>query len=359
MSCRLGVVCSVLAGVAGGLRGQGVDDDRGRQDLVRMQRDLQSNRSEIDRLIDLRRRHDLGLPPEEDPTAPRAPTSLTPEQRERMLGELREQESATASMLERWNRLRAMAEQLRAEAAERATQPRPEEPFQVVPAPGSMPIRAPVGVSGGGRSPAAATGADRPSTIPAATPAQPAPAPIVESATLPPMRALIHGSGDHLRVGEALFLAGQDLALRAEAARTGGHDAVARQLDMEAKERLQRALAELEPLLAGKEPPFAALFFQGRCRELLFRHDERYDGLSLARSPREFQQREQAVRDPFLAITSRDVQKQGARGDVEVLGTWGKAAQVAMEHFRWTNVHGNWQPRVPIDSIQWPGEQSQ
>lgn len=354
---RLGC-CGVLLGCSALLPAQqGLEDDRGRQDLSRMQRDLQSSRSELDRLIDLRRRHDLGLPPEEDPTAPRPTGPLSSEQRERMQAELREQESATASMLERWNRLRSMAEQLRAEVAERATQPRPEEPFAVVPAPGSAPASAKVEGSGTLRStppPAAtATGA-----TPGEAPTEAAPAAAAAPVRLPPPRALIHGSSDHLRVGEALCLAGQDLVLRAESARAGGQEEIARQLDHEAKERLQRALAELEPLLAGVEPPLAALFFQGRCRELLFRHAERYDGLSLSRSPREFQQREQEVRDPFVAITGRDVQKQGKRGEIEVLGAWGRAAQAALEHFRWTNVHGTWQPKIAIDSIQWSGEQA-
>jgi hypothetical protein len=337
---------------------QGGDEDRGRQDLSRMQRDLQSSRSELDRLIDLRRRHDLGLPPEEDPTAPRTPAPLSSEQRERLQTELREQESATASMLERWNRLRSMAEQLRAEVAERATMPRPEEPFAVVPPPGSP---APRLAAGGGTTPR--PGSQPPGPEPTSAPEGSRPAnaasPAAEPARLPPPRALIHGSSDHLRVGEALCLAGQDLVLRAEVARTAGQDEVARQLDHEAKERLQRALAELEPLLTAATPPLAALFFQGRCRELLFRHAERYDGLSLGRAPREFQQREQEVRDPFLAITARDVEKQGKRGEIEVLGTWGRAAQAAMEHFRWTNVHGTWQPKIPIESIQWSGEQGQ
>ena len=65
------------------------------------------------------------------------------------------------------------------------------------------------------------------------------------------------------------------------------------------------------------------------------------------------------MRDPFVAISARDATKQGPRGDVEVLGPWGMAAQAAVEHFRWINLHGGYKPRTPIESLTWPGEKDQ
>ena len=62
------------------------------------------------------------------------------------------------------------------------------------------------------------------------------------------------------------------------------------------------------------------------------------------------------VREPFLAISARDVRKTGERGEVEVLGAWGKAAQSAMEHFRWMNLHAGYDPRAAIEALTWPGE---
>src|SRR5688572_3840928 len=104
-----------------------------------------------------------------------------------------------------------------------------------------------------------------------------------------------------------------------------------------------------------EDPAFGVLFTQGQCRELLFRYSERYEGLSLASSTRDYQLREQEVREPFLAIAARDVARTGARQEVEVLGPWGMAAQAAMEHFRWMNLHGGYSRRMAIEALTWPG----
>jgi hypothetical protein len=146
---------------------------------------------------------------------------------------------------------------------------------------------------------------------------------------------------------------------RATVAREQGNDALARDLDMQAAERLQLALDELAPLVKREEPGFAALFTQGQCRELLFRFSERYEGLSLAGSTRDYQRREQEVREPFLAIAARDVVRTGARQEVELLGPWGMAAQSALEHFRWLNLHGGYSRRAAIEALTWPGERDQ
>jgi hypothetical protein len=170
---------------------------------------------------------------------------------------------------------------------------------------------------------------------------------------LDPIRAQIDGSRDRPRVALALFKAGQALMDRAETLRQQGQAAAADQCDDAARERLQHAVAELEPGVAAPQAPFAELFQLAKCRELLFRIAERREGLSLRNDPKEYQRREQAVRDPFLAITARDVQTHGGN---EQLGIWGRAAQTAMEHFRWLNLHRGFVPRTSLESITWPGQ---
>ena len=173
---------------------------------------------------------------------------------------------------------------------------------------------------------------------------------------LDPVRAHIHGSRDHVRVARALFEAGRALMDRARAADAAGQGEVAAALDAQAVERLQRAVDELAPVLECDEPAVQALFQLGRCRELLFRLDERRGGLTLASSPAEYHRREQQVRAPFLAIVLRDVRRIGDRADIEVMGAWGMAAQVAMEHFRWMNLHGSYDARDTIEALTWPGQ---
>jgi len=338
---------ALAAALAGSLFAQQDADQRTHAEMARTQRELQQNRSDLERLIARRMQHDFGLPGEDDPANLRPATPVTTEARDRLLQEWRDQDAATASLAERYNKLRGMVDSLRADAVERAKAPR-DDGFVVVPqagtAQGSQQRRAPVEAVDQPRAPAAGS--------------PPAPARDVLGER-DPIRGQIHGSRDHLRVAQSLFKAGQALLDRAAEARAHGQTAAAVELDARAKERLVRALDELKPLLADKEPAFPALFFQGRCRELLFRLAERQDGLSLVTSAKDYQKREQEVRDPFVAISARDVSKTGTRGDVEVLGAWGMAAQAAVEHFRWMNLHGGYKPRTPIESLTWPGEKNQ
>jgi len=146
---------------------------------------------------------------------------------------------------------------------------------------------------------------------------------------------------------------------RAAVAREQDQEAVAKELDDRGKERLRRALDELSPLLQQKEPPFDALFQQGKLLELLFRHSERNENLGPTTSARDWQRREQEVREPFLRIAARDVKKAGARGESELLGPWGMAAQTALENFRWINLHASYDARATIDALTWPGERQQ
>jgi hypothetical protein len=332
--------------------------DRTAVELQRMQRTAEQGRAEVDRLLDLRLRHDLGLPTDGSEGTFRHAGAVTTDAVEQMRNALRDEDGATASLLERFQKLRAEAETLRVEAAARAARETEDRTFVRVPTAGSAPqpwsppantnepVR-PVGTSGA-----------QPPTLPAphgeARPARPtddiAPQP------LDPLKAQIHGSTDHRLVGQALFKAGQALMDRAEIARRQGQAELAHELDNRGRERIQRALDELAPMLQAKDPAFVVLFLEGRCRELLFRYSERYEGLSLGVSPRDYNQRAQAVREPFLRISARDVQKTGARGEVEVLGEWGQAAQTALMHFAWMNQHAGYDVTSTIEALTWPGE---
>lgn len=331
--------------------------ERAQADLARSQRALEQNKNEVSRLLEMRLRHDLGLPAEEHESGTYRPTApVSTEAMERQRQELRDEDAATAALLERYKKLKGEVDQLQAETKSRAAAADRARELVVPPA-NVTPTRAstrnaPVPEVASSPSPIA-------ETAPAVAPQPSVAVPAVVDLGLDPVRGQIHGSDDHQRVAQALFKAGQVLMDRAEVAREQKQDAQAKELDSRAKERLVRAVDELAPLLKEKEPSYAALFYLGRCRELLFRMSQRYDNLSLQNSTREWQQREQEVREPFLAITARDVQKKGERSEIEVLGPWGTAAQTAMEHFRWINLNSGYDPRPTIQALTWPGERQQ
>jgi hypothetical protein len=172
---------------------------------------------------------------------------------------------------------------------------------------------------------------------------------IVAQAELSPVIGQIHGTEDHGTVARALVGSAEHLVARADGMRERDA-AAAKALDVAAKDRLERALEALRTLIERPAPAYQDLFLQGRCRELLFRLDERHGDLSLRDKPAEYQRREQEVRAPFVAITARDV---AAGQGSETLGTWGRAAQTALEHFRWMNLHGNYNTKQPLESIKW------
>lgn len=338
----------------GGIAAAQGPGERDPVELQRAQRAMQQNRAEVDRLLDLRLRHDLGILPKDQgdemdrtfrPVAP-----VTTETMERMQKELEVEDTATATMRDQYEKLRAAVERLRNEAAAKAKADAEPQAFVSVPSAGRQappsragapaPAPAPTNPVPGGETAASARAID----------------PVAADLTLDPLRAQIHGSTDHQRVAMALFRAGQALMDRAAAAREQDQLAVARELDDRGRERVRRALDELAPLLQQKQPPFEALFCRGRALELLFRYSERHENLDLGASARDWQRREQEVRQPFLEITARDVRKAGPRGETEVLGPWGTAAQAALEHFRWMNLHARYDARAAIGAITWPGE---
>lgn len=334
---------------------QGADGERTQAEIQRTQRQLQQNRAEVDRLLELRLRHDLGLPADEADRTFRPPAPIGSEAMDRMRMDLREEDAATSSLLEQYNKLRAQVEALKAEAEARMVN-NEGGPAVVVPTVGS-------------RAPAATPGRAE-NTPPAAPLAQTQPVGEAGSAPsaapqLPLMRPLdkprewITGSKDHQLVAQALFKAGQQQMDDAVRALELNQPEVARQFADRGRDSLKRGLDELAPLLKDKNPPFAALFYQGRCLELLFRYAERYEGLSITKNAADYQRREQEVRDAFLKITVRDVKKTGPRADIEELGPWGRAAQTAMVHFQWMNQHADYDVTQKIQALTWPGEKDQ
>jgi hypothetical protein len=307
-------------------------------DLQRLQRELLENRSEVERLIDLRLRHGLGQPLESGGVV-RANGAA--EAMDQLVREQGEQEARTSALREQYDKLRAAVEQRRAAAL---LQPDSEGCEQQL---GGMPV-----------APIEKTPPEQPAVLPAAPPVASPGEPVVAPQD-PPQGAQIRGSSDPERVARALLRVGQALMDRATLARDQGDAELAKEIDTRAAQQLQQALEQLAPIVKDGEPPFGALFTEGQCRELLFRYSERNEGLSLAGSTREYQRREQEVREPFLAIAARDVARTGARQEVGVPGSWGMAAQAAMEHFRWMNLHGGYSRLAAIEALTWPGERDQ
>lgn len=312
-------------------------------------RALQNTSAEVESLIDLRMRHDLGLVAELDDRLVRVENPATPREMATQRRELSELTKSTDYFRGEYEKLRAKVKLLNDAATAAGNR---ADVGEMIPPTGSSRPRQITKASN-----------PTPETMPAA--------PGVEMATstveradlgalaLDPLRAQIHGSKDHLRVAQALFKVGQALMDRGEELRKQGRIEVARELDDRAKARLERAIKELDPLMAEQEPAYVVLFYLGRCRELMFRYSEHHENLSLAAVPTEYSKRRASVREPFLQISARDVKKIGAAGGVEVLGSWGQAAKTAMEHFRWMNTNATYDATNRIKALTWPGEDRQ
>jgi hypothetical protein len=328
------------------------DREQTQLELQRAQRALQQSRAESDRLLEQRLWHDLGIATGKEADANertfRPSTPATTEMIARLDQEARDEEAATHSLRDRFNKLRVQVEQLRAEADARTQENTAEQPYVQVPSTGRpAPMPQPAANAGRGAEPPAAPAGETAPATPRLDPATLDPA-------LDPLRAQIHGSRDHQKVAQSLFRAGQALMDRAGVAREQGQDPLAKDLDERGCDRLRRALDELKPLLEPKKTAYEVLFLRGKALEALFRHAERAEGMTP--SHRDWQRREQEVRDAFLEITARDVQKTGPRGDVDVLGPWGRAAQAALEHFRWMNLNAGYDAKATIEALTWPGE---
>jgi len=321
-------------------------------------RALQNTNAEVERLIDLRLRHDLGLIDELDDSVvsvdnPATSTDMAGQRRE--LSKLTQE---TAYFRGEYEKLLAKVKLLNEVSAAAAEN---ENRGEMIPTMGSTLPRSPRIPTPAPTQPIFTPQPDRmPTTMPAAPGVETAPSKLTSAdlgrLALDPLKAQIHGSKDHLRVAQSLLKVGQALVDRANELRGQGRIEAAEKLDFRAKSRLERSIKELEPLLAEQDPPFVVLFSLGRCRELLFRFSERYEGLSLAETPTEYGRRRQLVREPFLQISARDVKKLGGTEALEVLGSWGQAAKTAMEHFRWMNTNASYNASPRIEALTWPGE---
>jgi hypothetical protein len=352
---RLIIRFAVLSLVALPLIAQGKSKDELRAELDRAQRELQDRQAEADALIDARMRYDLGVAAGPAVTLPGgdiAAAATTAPALERAQLQLAQEEAVTANLLGRFQRMRAEADRRGAEIAAQKRSGSPDGEWIVVPLAGSQ----------GSRD--ASTHAQQPSAqqptehaMPHARPdgetaAQATPPSVRIAPNLQPIRAQIDGSDDHGLVATSLLKASQSLVDRADQLRSEGFREAADEALDEAKARLSRAVEELQRDAKNKDS-FPHLFHLGRSRELLFRIAERREGLNAKDQPKDYQRREQEVRDAYVAITARDsVRKDGK----DELGPWGRAAQSAMEHFRWMNLHSGYRPKTDLEAITWPGQ---
>ena len=89
--------------------------ERGHAELQVMQRQLQTSRTETERLLQMRMRQDLGLPGDErDDRTFRSTGPVTSEQREKMEQQRADEESAVAVLNVEYEKLRNAVDQLRA-----------------------------------------------------------------------------------------------------------------------------------------------------------------------------------------------------------------------------------------------------
>jgi hypothetical protein len=350
----VGSRCWLAAVALGGALAAQVNDqnkpDHGKNakvELQRNQRELQQVRSEADTLLDLRLRHDLGLPMPEADDLFRFDGTVTTEGREKAQKQLQSEDLTAANLLQRYNRLKTQVDDLKAAAAAAQQKQTKDEPeWVMVPRTGEAPKKPPTRTDPARPD---ATGTEIAATPPPDA-AEPRSSDAVVTANLEPIRGQVQGSGDAGRIARALYKAGQTLVDQAEVQRRQQQSAVADELDARAKERLRRAIDALQPLTTVAEPALIDLFYRGKCLEALFRLDERHENLDLRSNPKEFQRREEEVRQPFISIRARDVT---VKNKIEVLGPWALAAQTAAEHFRWINLHAGFKPKTPLESITW------
>lgn len=158
-------------------------------------------------------------------------------------------------------------------------------------------------------------------------PPVPRPAPAIEG----PVQ--VHGSTDHLQVGNALLEAGIDVWREAEQLAREGRAKPAEALRGRARELLQAARSELEAAVAGDRAraPLLALFSLARAEEKLGRRAEA-DAL-------------------YAKIMERD--RRVDREGLPVYGPFGRSARTARTVMQWLDDTAGWTPRRDVDRIRW------
>lgn len=328
------------------------------EQLRTAERALQSVTVDLERLVDMRLRHDLGLLAELDEDVVRVAGGASSREMDRMRGvlaDLQARNTVLAGEYDAATRRQAELGTVADGVGRVGPAPTGAGEFVAVPTVGDR-------VFGGAED--AAAYADT-AQAPAAPAGEVRAAPLGDqelgALALDPIRVQIDGSDDDLCVARALFRAGQALMERGATLRRHGRADAARQLDERGYERLERALQHLKPVCEGADAPFVALFYESRCLELLFRFDERYPGadgerLSLTTDARRFNARAQEVRDPLLRITGPE---EAGRASSKSEKAWREAAKTALENFRWVNIHAGYDARARIEAVTWPGERRQ
>ena len=318
------------------------------------ERALQRVTADVERLVDTRLRHDLGLITGLDQDLVHVEGEVTTRSMDRMRRELRDLQAQNDVLAgeydRRYNALAGLQQQVGADAAS----PVASGPFLQRPSSGAATLP-PTPVASGDvvATPASPqTGTD---AVPAAPGGEVQPASITRDdlgpLALGPIKHHMQGSDDHHRVGKALYRAGQGLVDRAETLRRHGRADAARLLEEQAGERLTCAIVALEPVTSGEDAQLASLFYLSRCRELMFRIGERNGELSLEKSRREFQQRSQAVRRMFLDLATKA--KDSKAPDAKL---WHEAANTALKDFDWMNLHASYDVTDKIAELTWWGE---
>lgn len=312
---------------------QQLSDAQLQAEIDQAHHELEQARDVSAQLLGARIRHDLGLPTEDRLEIFRAVVPATTKTIDEAQLVLAQEDARTVSLLNRYERLKTLVDRLHLVASD-----------DLLPRNGSEWITVPV--------PAARlsdVAAEAPQPPASATPESPTPVRVVPN--FGPIRAQIAGSTDRRRVARALFDAGEQLFDRSEDLRRRNQPDAAKDQAEEAVERLRRAESELLASMKKAEPEFIDLFYLGKSRELLFLLEERLGILSFKTNVAKFQEREQQVREPFLQIRARDyvVDPDGLKRP----GPWAVAADAALDHIRWRNLHASYKPSINPRSIQW------
>ena len=194
-----------------------------RRELLRRQ---DQSEQELQRLLDMRLRHDLGLIRELDDAMIRTAEAATTTMLDRRRAEVEEENAKTQILQVEYEKVRRAVERLQAMVAEAED----EDETLTVPRPGRRVARSSIGVRRRGGDASRPPAAPGPESVAGG-------ADVVEGAlALDPLRAQIHGSKDHQRVAQALFKAGQALMDRARELRDRGEIEAAATLDERARE---------------------------------------------------------------------------------------------------------------------------
>lgn len=143
----------------------------------------------------------------------------------------------------------------------------------------------------------------------------------------PPARVIV-GSDKHGAVGRVLLRSAEEAQTHAQRTRD---PEVRKSMEARARQLLENARRELEPLTKLDKPELMDLYHLARCEEKL-------GNLAAADSL-------------YAEIISRDMYID-ADGK-EAFGSWGRAAQASKSVLRWVTDTGKWKPTRDVDEIRW------